>query len=268
MIRARRQREILEQLQRNQFVMVRELAKEFEVAESTIRRDLEDLEQKNLIQREYGGAILAKDIHQEPPFQERKILRREQKTVVGKLAANQIRDGETIFIDGGTTTEFIIPHILKRKDLTIVTCGLNIASQLLKSPQITTIITGGVLDIPSQTIVPLHVEDIGQLHGIRVIKSFISAVGVSVEFGVTNNLVNRIPTKQKAIEIASESYVIVDGSKIGSVAMGLIAPANRFAAVITDTTAKTDEVTNLREMGVKVLLADFETRETEGDGTG
>lgn len=267
MFRARRHSEILEQLQRNQFVVVRELAKEFGVAESTIRRDLEDLEQKKLIQREYGGAVLVSDVSPEPPFQERKILHREQKAVVGKLAAEQIVDDETIFIDGGTTTEFIIPHILNRKGLTVVTCGLNIVFQLLNNAKITTILTGGVLDVPSQTIVPLHIEDIGQLHGIRVIKSFISAVGVSVEFGVTNNLLNRIPTKQKALEIASSSYLVVDGSKIGALAMGLVAPVTRFDAIITDTTADKDEVKKLQELGVQVLLAESQPRKSEGEST-
>ncbi len=265
MLRARRQQEILNRLHQEQSVMVNKLALDFNVAESTIRRDLNELESKNLIKRDYGGAVTVGNYIPEPPFRDRQVLRKREKEFVGRLSAEQINDNETIFIDGGTTTEFIIPHIQDRKNLTVVTCGFNIAARLVDCPGITTILVGGLIDPVSKAIVPLHSGDIAQLQHIRVNKSFISAVGVSAEFGITNSLLDRIPTKQQALQIAANSYLVVDGSKIGEVAVGFVAPINMISAVITDNTAPENELALLRTAGVTLIIAEIPTFHDNAD---
>ena len=256
MIRSQRHREIISWLHREAVVSVSEMATAFGVVESTIRRDLDDLEKQGMVRREYGGAMLSDGATREPPFQERQVLHRAEKEAVGRAAATQVFDGETIFVDGGTTTEFIIPYILDRKDLTVVTCGFNIAQQLLGSPHITTIVLGGMLDRASKALVPIHSEDLAQLHGIRVSKSFVSAGGVSAEFGITNRLPNRIPTKQQAIKIASEPLVVVDGSKVGAVALGVVAPITAVKTIVTDASAPAEELERIKALGVGLVLAE------------
>jgi DeoR family fructose operon transcriptional repressor len=257
-LRSQRHNGIIDWLRREEVARVSDMAQAFGVAESTIRRDLDELEKLGMVKREYGGASLSKRMVSEPSFQERQILHRAEKEAVGRMASTLVLDGETIFIDGGTTTEFMIPHIMDRKGLTVVTCGLNITMQLLGSPHVSTIVVGGLVDPASKALIPFQLEDISQLRDIRVSKSFVSAGGVSALFGVTNRLMDRIPTKKKSIEIASETIVMVDGSKVGAVAVGIVAPMMAVDTLVTDISAPEAELEAIKELGVRLVLAEVE----------
>jgi len=246
---------ILDILRDESMVLVRDLAKRTNVSESTIRRDLGELEAQGLVRRMYGGAILEDQSLIEPPFELRQISHKEEKDLVGQAAAELVKDGEVIFIDGGTTTQFIVPYLLDRQNLTVVTCGLNTAGALSGSRNISTIVVGGELHVESQSFAgPLTLEAL-QIYGIRCDRAFIAAGGVSAKHGVTNRILDRIPVKRKAIEISHKVAVVVDGSKIGAVTLGLVVPIESVHHLVTDKSAPERELEEIAARGVEIKTA-------------
>jgi len=236
-------------------VLVQDLAKRTNVHESTIRRDLDELEAQGLVRRIHGGAILEIQSQIEPPFELRQISHEEEKDLVGRAAAELVKDGEVIFIDGGTTTQFIVPYLLDRQNLTVVTCGLNIACALASSRDISTIVVGGELHVESQSFAgPLTLEAL-EIYGIRCDLAFIGTGGVSAKHGVTNRILDRIPLKRKAMEISHQAAVVADGSKIGVVTLGLVAPIESVHHLVTDKSAPERELEEIAARGVEIKIA-------------
>src|SRR5699024_9313939 len=140
-----RQNKVLNYVRKNNVATVSELAHYFNVHEATIRRDLSYLESQNKLKRTHGGVMIDMEVHSEPSFHERKSVQFDEKRRIGEAAAQFIEDGSNIILDSGTTTLHITEYIKDRKNLTVVTNDINIASQLRFSPGIKVIVTGGVL---------------------------------------------------------------------------------------------------------------------------
>jgi DeoR family fructose operon transcriptional repressor len=251
-----RQQQLIEVLKRDPAVRVKDLAERFSVSESTIRRDLTEFEQLGLVRRVHGGAIVGPQLVTEPPFEVRKITHQAEKALVGEAAASIVENHSTIFIDGGTTTPFIVPHLKGVQDITVVTVGLNVARELASLPSITTIQLGGELHIETQTFAgPLSIQAL-ETCGLTFDLAFISAVGVSAEYGATNQILDRIPQKQKAIELSRKVAIVVDGSKIGQVAMAKIVSLEEVDVLITDPSALQEELRAIHRLGPDIILAD------------
>lgn len=255
MINRPRHAQILDILREESVALVQDLAKRTDVHKSTIRRDLDELEAQGLIRRIHGGAVLETQSQIEPPFKLRQISHKEEKDLVGRAAAELVKDGEVIFIDGGTTTQFIVPYLLDRQDLTVVTCGLNIASALSGSKHILTIVVGGELHVESQSFAgPLTLEAL-RAYNIRCDRAFIGTGGVSAKHGVTNRILDRIPLKRRAMEISNQVAVVADGSKIGVVTLGHVAPIESVHHLVTDKSAPERELEEIAARGVEIKMA-------------
>ncbi len=237
-------------------VLVKDLAQKFDVSESTIRRDLDELEAIGVIRRVHGGAILEGNFIEEEPFEVRNTTQRNEKSNVGKAAATIVENNTTIFIDGGTTTPFIVHHLSYKKHLVVVTVGLNIATRLASQPSIKTILLGGELHLETQTLAGnLSIQAI-ETCGLTFDLAFISAVGVSAEYGATNQLLDRIVQKQKAIELSRKVAVVVDGSKIGKTALAKIIAVDDIDTLITDSSARSDKLEAIRALGQEIIVAE------------
>jgi len=251
-----RQHQLIEILKNNPTLKVSNLAIQFNVSESTIRRDLNKLENIGMVKRVHGGALSENSIVSEPPFEVRRVTNQEEKVKVGEAAASLVKDDYTIFIDGGTTTPFIVPHLNNVKNLTVVTIGLNVAYQLASLPSVHTIQVGGELDLNTWVYAgPLSIQALDNC-GLSFDLAFISAVVVSAEYGATNQILNRIPQKQKAIELSRKIAIIVDGSKIGKVSTACIIPLYSVDMLVTDKTASKGELASIQELDIEVILAD------------
>jgi DeoR/GlpR family transcriptional regulator of sugar metabolism len=246
---------IVNLLKANPTMLIADMSGQLGVSQSTIRRDLEQLEDQGLVRRIFGAAVLENRDWNEPPFETRETLHPFEKEMVGMAAAELVEDQDVIFIDGGTTTEFMVPHLANKKGLTVITCGINIALRLNRLPGITTLMIGGQLQYDSHSMTgPLAVA-ILDIYSIRCKKAFISGGGVSAKFGLTNRLLDRIPLKRKAMDISEQSIVVVDGSKIGAVTLSKVAPLTAFHGLVTDSSADPDELDKIRAMGLSVSVA-------------
>lgn len=252
MYSAERKQEILLLLEKNLRVHVDQLASHFGVSRSSIRRDLNHLHDDGLLSRTYGGAV-ALNGSAEAPFKERQVANLAEKTRIGRAAVELIEEGDTIFVDGGTTTECMTPYLLERR-LTVVSYGLNIINRLSCSKSITLIAIGGMLHPHSQTFGGVLSLSAMQAYNIRFDKAFLAASGVSALDGVTNASLEEVPIKRKAIEAGQYNILLADASKIGVTRAAYIAPTQDIHRLVTGAQAKSDSLEAIRALGLTVDL--------------
>ena len=138
-----RQKRIMEILQEVGAVQVSKLSSEFQVAEETIRRDLEKLEKQEKLLRTHGGAVPLDDSKHEPSLEKRKKLNVEGKQRVARAAAELVSPGDTVFLDASTTTYYIARELKNIQNITVVTNSLQTIECLASIPGIKVIGTGG-----------------------------------------------------------------------------------------------------------------------------
>jgi DeoR family transcriptional regulator, aga operon transcriptional repressor len=249
-----RRQEILRAIEHDSRVTVAELAARFGVSRVSVRRDLNDLSHLGLLKRTYGGAIRPQGDVKEPPFLEREVEHREEKERIGRAAAALVKPGETVFIDGGTTTQCMLGHLAKVPKLTVVTWGLNIVNGLFGLDNVEIIVLGGTLHRPSQNFSGVLAVTCMEAYDIHCDQAFLAARAVSAVGGVTNANFEEIPIKRKAVEVSREVVLLTDSSKIGHRAAGLIVPTHRVHRLVTGHEAPLDEVERLRQLGIVVDL--------------
>ncbi len=252
---AERHRQIVEVMRQQETVTVCELEERFGVSASTIRRDLNALERAGLLNRTYGGAKAPLLSAQELPLAERRVSQANAKRRIGRAAATLIAPGDTMFLDGGTTVECLVPHLRAMAGLTVVTFGLNVLARLAGCKGITVIVIGGELDHRTLTMGGALAYEFLRTHGMRFDRAFLAASGVSAAAGVTNASLDEIPLKRIAMDSARETVLLVDGTKIGRDAVAQIAPIERINLLVTDSAAPKDEVRRLRQLGVRIIIA-------------
>lgn len=132
---------ILRHLQENHIVKVQELVNLLNASESTVRRDLQDLEAMNLLRRIHGGASLLQRRSEEPDMDTKTLKNVQQKRIIAQLAAKMINDNDCIYLDAGTTTLEMIPYI-EGNNVIVVTNGLPHVEALVEKKSSLTFLAG------------------------------------------------------------------------------------------------------------------------------
>jgi len=249
-----RQRKILERLEREGAVRAVELAEELGVSTVTIRADLAALERTGLLVRTRGGAVPPSPARFELPFHESQRINLAQKAAIGRLAAGLVRDGETIFVDTGSTTAELARALSQElKDVLVVTNALNIALLLENHPGVQVMVSGGTLRALQHSLVnPFATLLIQEFHADR---AFIGCSGVHPQRGVSNANAPEAEVKRAMIAHAQAVYVLADHTKLMRTASTRIAAINQVSALITDAEADPEAVQALESAGLQVLLA-------------
>ncbi|WP_091349956.1 DeoR/GlpR family DNA-binding transcription regulator [Anaerobranca gottschalkii] len=245
-----RHRLIIELLKKHQRVRVNTLTEELGVSESTIRRDLQELEEMGLLKRTHGGAVLSGKLAFEPTMGEKAEIMQEEKRQIGILGASLIKDNETIFLDAGTTTLKIAEYI-SAKNITVLTNSLSIALELSKKPDINLILTGGQLRWQTHALVGPVTEEF--IRNFRVDKAFIGTNGISVKEGITTPNVVEAYTKKAMIQIAKEVIVVADHSKFEKDYFVTIAPIEKVDLIITDDKTSQEQIEKFIKAGIGVI---------------
>jgi len=250
-MRMERQIEILSFLRNTHVVQIKELSDRLGVSRNTIRRDLKRLEEEGFVTVTHGGAVGVRNAPMGMPLGDREDQYAEEKLRIGKKAAEFVRDGDAIILDAGTTTDRIVQALKDRKDLTVITNGLNIALDLLGIPGITAILVGGVINETTRCMAGFHAEEF--LRPFHVSTAFISAGGVTTE-GVMNTNAFEVRIKRSMIQAADKVVLVVTREKIGKTSLVPFAGLEEIDAIITDSKAPAEEVERLRRKGVEVIL--------------
>jgi len=242
---------IVEQISTNGSVGVGDLADTLGVSAATVRRDLQLLEEQRLLARTHGGAV-AHGVLYELPLRYRSARRQEDKARIAKAAAQRVADGSAIGMTGGTTTTEVARALSDRRQLTVVTNSLNIASELAVRPNLKLVVTGGVARAESYELVGPLAEAALASFNLDVV--LVGVDGISVAAGLTTHHDVEAHTNRALIARARRVVVVTDSSKIGQVAFARICDLESVDEVISDTGADDEEVGRLREAGVEVTL--------------
>ena len=227
MLKTERKQLILEELQEHHVVSLEKLISLLETSESTVRRDLDELEAENKLRRIHGGAELPHSLQQEESIQEKSVKNLQEKKLLAQKAVSLIKEQDVIFIDAGTTTAFLIKE-LSNKDITVVTNSIHHAVQLVEK-QIPTVMVGGSVKMTTDaSIGGVALNQINQLHFDR---AFIGMNGVDENYYTTPDM-EEGAIKRAIIDNAKQTYVLVDASKVGQTCFAKVAPLKR-AVVIT-----------------------------------
>ena len=231
MLHEERHEQILAQLKIKHAVKVNTLAKELGASESTIRRDINELDQKGLLKRVFGGAVsLSGNIASEvTDIAERTRLNVEEKDRIAQYAATLISDNDFVFIDAGTTTEKMIDYI-ENKNVTYVTNGTRHAMKLAQRGFGVFMIGGSIRPTTQAAVGSVAIESIKQYN---FTKCFMGANGVDIERGFTTPHISEAAIKAEAIRRSHVSYVLVDHEKFGRVSSVTFAGIED-ASIITD----------------------------------
>ncbi|WP_240420157.1 DeoR/GlpR family DNA-binding transcription regulator [Paenibacillus periandrae] len=243
-----RQQQILDRMALDGEVKIAELKDMFDVAEMTLRRDLEKLEFIGLLRRTFGGAILVgKDI----ALQDRTGIMMDEKMSIGQQAAQLVKSGNSIFLDGGSTTLQVAKYLKSDMNITVVTNALNIAAEL-QAKQIATIVVGGMLLDKTSTLVgPIAAGSIAQMAFDRV---FIGTTGVSIKHGFSNSNMHEAEIKRLVIEQASEVNVVMDHTKYGLKDLFSFASLEAIDRIISDRRPDQELDRILKEASVQIAV--------------
>lgn len=230
MISNNRQLQILEMLTDKGNVTVEELAKEFNVSKMTIRRDLEKLQENNLLQRTHGGALMNRVLLQEMAYNEKREENSEIKQCITKRALSYLGNNKIIFLDAGTTT-YELAQKLPSEGLTVITCDIRIAAHLMLSNN-HVIFLGGMIGKDTGSVTDIYAQEM--LKKFNIDLAFLGTSSVDNEMNLCTPDINRMKMKQIALKVADKSVLLVDSSKFYSKSLYKIMNINDLDAVITD----------------------------------
>ncbi len=247
-----RKLKILEYIQEHSRASVHELGKIFQVSESTVRRDLQELEDAKLLKRTHGGAVCLENANFEPTFIEKEDKLRKEKEKIAKKAAELIQDGDTLVIDSGTTTAYLAQEIKRFSNLKVVTNSIILAQKLQGLEGIEVIIVGGTLRQNTLAMVGPIAEQ--SLNMLRVDKAFIATNGLDLRDGLTTPNILEAATKAKMIGISQQVILLADHTKIGKVALAKFADLSSIDVCIVDDKAPKDVMEKLENLGICVYI--------------
>jgi DeoR/GlpR family transcriptional regulator of sugar metabolism len=249
---------IVERLLAEKKIYVADIAREFEVSPSSIRMDLAELEERGLLQRTYGGAILPEQLNAHVMVKKNLLHLREEtlqaeKDAVGKATAELIEDGDTLMMDGGSTVWYVARHLTHKQHLTIITNATNLLPVLLEIPESEIYLTGGLLRRRDEILTgDMAVDSFGRFNTVKCIMGM---DGISLQSGLTATDLPIAATKRKMISVSKELIVVCDHTKLEQVCLVPVAPIEKMHTLITDEGAPQDMIATIRERGPAVIIA-------------
>lgn len=229
---------------------VDDLAERFGVTASTIRRDLGQLTSEGLLARTYGGAI-AVHPHPESSLRQRAVEDYEVKRLVAKWAAGQVKSGETILLDAGTTVGAMAEFLREIETLTVVTAGLTALAALADADRVHVECLGGTLRHLSQGFVgPLAEANLARLSFDR---AFLGADSVTADRGICEAELEQTRLKELMMERADDVYVLAHAAKLGQRLFHAWAPLPSGATLVTDSSASAEQIAPFEKAGINVV---------------
>ncbi|MGN7397635.1 DeoR/GlpR family DNA-binding transcription regulator [Peribacillus frigoritolerans] len=230
MLTTERHQFILSILKEQGTVKLQELVDQLQASESTIRRDLVQLEEMKLLKRVHGGASLLQRKGLEPTTMEKQYKARAEKQLIAKLAASFIEKNDCIYLDAGTTTAEMIPY-LKDKNITVLTNGLMHIPKLIEL-KIKTVLVGGMIKFSTNAIIGSNAVQF--LNEYRFDKCFLGMNGIHQELGFTTPDPEEALLKKMALRLSNETYVLADSSKLNEATFAKVADVSD-AIILTDS---------------------------------
>ncbi|RSN23367.1 DeoR family transcriptional regulator [Amycolatopsis sp. WAC 04169] len=264
MLARQRQAVILEEARRTGAVRVSDLVVRLGVSDMTVRRDLDVLASRGLVEKVYGGAtsVVGKSTD-EPGFEAKSVRQRVQKEAIAALAAGLVRPGTAIGISAGTTTWTLARALDDIPGLTIVTNSIQVADVLrgANQPDRTVVLTGGVRTPSDALVGPVAVQSLRSLH-LDVV--FLGVHGMADGPGFTTPNLTESETDRALVEAGRKLVVLADHTKWGIVGISTIAGLEEADVVVSDDGLSDNARETLAEQAGELMIAETaETAEAE-----
>ncbi|HTX73048.1 MAG TPA: DeoR/GlpR family DNA-binding transcription regulator [Rectinemataceae bacterium] len=244
---------ILAIVSRKRSVSVLELKERLGVSEVTVRKDLDYLESEGIIVRTHGGAMMAEDQRAFRPVGMREGLRQPEKDAIAAAAREFIAEGDTIFLDAGTTCRSIA-RMVRGMSLQVVTTSLDVIEELAEAEGISLFCPGGTLRRESRCFIgPAAIE---AMQNIQVQSCFIGATGFTNGGCFATQNANEAQIKRQALRISKRRIIAADSSKYGVSAFSIYARPGDVDLLITD--GRFADSALLLTLGIEVILAPAE----------
>ncbi|MBE6627748.1 MAG: DeoR/GlpR transcriptional regulator [Ruminococcaceae bacterium] len=233
MLAIERRREILARLGANGKVLVAELAKDFDVTEETIRRDLEKLDKEGLVSKTYGGAVSKHSSAIDLPYNVRESANVPQKQKIAQIIAGLIEDGERVMVDSSSTALYVIKKIKEKKNLTIITNSVKVLLELADKPDWTVLSTGGNLKKNALSLTGSSAEKM--IHSYHVDTAICSCKGIDTELGITDSNENDSLIKQAMLHSAERRILALDAEKFDKKSFVKVCDFTDLDLIVTDS---------------------------------
>ena len=237
-------------------VRLDDLCQQFDVSKNTIRRDIEDLEARQIIKKVYGGVVL-NDEAAPIPLSKRQLTMNAEKALIAAAAVNFVQDGDIIVLDAGSTTMRVMEALYGKRGVTVITNSVPVIAAASGQDHLHVIVTGG--DVLRSTNSLVGQDAIAMLKKLNAHTAFIAATSVSLEKGVTNSSLIETDVKKAMMEISERRILLIDHTKFNTVSLVKFAEISDFHIIVTDTAPPQDYADYCRERGVTLIAADAET---------
>lgn len=251
MIAEERRQRVLDLVSIKGFATLADLALEIQVSESTVRRDLEFWHQQGNLKRTHGGAIFVGDGSSFPALEERIDAQLEEKRAIARAAVGRICDGDTVLLDGGTTT-LEAARLLLGRSIQVVTNSLPIAALLAGSRETDLVLLGGY--IYPKTGVALGPFTVRMMQDLHVHQTLLSVSGLT-ERGLFNSNLLLVETERAMMRCADEVVLLADHTKVGRPALAFLCEWSEIDLLVIDRKLEDRKKSMLAQTGARLLIA-------------
>lgn len=247
-----RRDKIREYLMQNRCAGVKDLGRELNASEATIRRDLRELVREDGYRRTRGGISLDES-RAELSVQQRAHVQAEQKRAIGRTAAELVSDGEVVFLGSGSTVIEVARNLDRHRDLTVITNSLPIVTLLADNPRVSLLVAGGALRRAELSFIGHIVEK--ALMELRADKVIMGIHGIHPEHGLTNEYLPEAIVDRFLVHYAPRLIIVADSSKLGKTKASYVGGIEDIDMLVTDPGISLDMKAALEGRGVAVVIA-------------
>jgi DeoR family fructose operon transcriptional repressor len=234
------------------FAALEELVRQLGVSESTVRRDLDALEEQGVAKRTHGGVLYSGGMPRLAEFDDRQPANWAAKRAIAVRAAEIIDDGETVLLDGGTTT-YEVARLLVGRSLQVVTNSLPVANLFASESRTDLVLLGGYVSPRTGVCLGPYANEL--LSRLHVTTTVLSAAGISRE-GLFNAHLLLAETEQAMLQAAGRCIVVADSSKFGRKSLTLVAGLDAINAVVSDDGLSPEWRDFVTQAGANLVIAE------------
>ncbi|HJT33489.1 MAG TPA: DeoR/GlpR family DNA-binding transcription regulator [Pirellulales bacterium] len=246
-----RRNRLLELVRVRGFAALPDLADALQVSESTVRRDLDYLEETGTAKRTHGGVFYTGSSPKLPHFDERQPAHWDKKRLIAARAAELIENGDTVLLDGGTTT-YEVARLLVGRPLQVVTNSLPVANLFASSSGTDLVLLGGYVYPRTGVALGPYANDM--LSRLNVRKTIMSVAAVNIRGYFNSNLL-LVETERSMMKAAEEVIVVADSTKFGHQSLAHLCPLNAVNHLVVDHEITEDWRSKIIASGVGLLIA-------------
>jgi DeoR family transcriptional regulator, fructose operon transcriptional repressor len=246
-----RRSQLLEIVRQSGFASLPELAEKLGVSESTVRRDLDYLEESGTAKRTHGGVFYAGPSPKLPHFEERGPAQWDKKKHIAERTAALVEDGDTILLDGGSTT-YEVARLLVGRPLQVVTNSLPVANLFASTMAGNLVLIGGAVYPGTGVMLGPYANEM--LTRLNVRRAILSVAGIS-ERGFFNNNLLLVETERAMMKAADQVVIVADSTKFGRQSLAHLCGLGEVHTVVADSDVKQEWREAISEVGVEMIVA-------------